>query len=213
MADVIPNFHGDIVTPSDPTYTSAIARWAGNTIRRAKVVAFPKDQDDVALAIAYAKSHNLSLAIRGGGHNPAGAASVEDGLVIDLSRHLNGVRVDPENKRAYVGGGALWDTVDKETIKRGLATVAGTVSHVGGSSIRWTLSILTNYTRLVLEGPIIFSLTREIHADRLVLHLGSLSEAAMVISQANMDWRLITLLKYVASLPNLSHTFVSTSNF
>ena len=136
MAVLIPNFHGDIVTPSDPTYASAIARWAGNTVRRAKVVTFPKDQDDVTLAIAYATSHNLPLAIRGGAHNPAGAASVEGGLVIDLSRYFNGVRVDPENRRAYVGGGALWDTVDRESIKHGLVTVAGTVSHVGSSCIR-----------------------------------------------------------------------------
>jgi FAD/FMN-containing dehydrogenase len=133
MADLIPNFHGDIVTPSDPSYTSAIERWATNAARRAKVVTFPKDQDDVALAIAYAKSQNLSLAIRGGGHHPAGASSVEDGLVIDLSRYFNGVRIDPESKRAYVGGGAIWETVDKEAIKHGLATVGGTVNHVGGS--------------------------------------------------------------------------------
>jgi FAD/FMN-containing dehydrogenase len=133
MADLIPNFHGDIVTPSDPSYTSAIARWATNSIQHAKVVTFPKDQDDIVLAIAYAKLHSLPLAIRGGGHHPAGPSSVEGGLVIDLSRYFNGVRVDPESKRAYVGGGATWATVDKEAIKYGLATVGGTVNHVGGS--------------------------------------------------------------------------------
>jgi FAD/FMN-containing dehydrogenase len=132
MTDLKPNFHGDIVTPSDPSYSSAIARWATNAARRAEVVAFPKDHDDVALAIAYARSHNLPIAIRGGGHNPAGASSVEGGLVIDLSRYFNGVRIDPENKRAYVGGGAIWETVDKEAIKHGLATVAGTINHVSG---------------------------------------------------------------------------------
>jgi FAD/FMN-containing dehydrogenase len=128
---LIPNFQGDIVIPSDPTYTSAIARWATNAIRRANVVTFPKDPGDVALAIAYATSHKLPVAIRGGGHSPAGASSVEDGLVIDLSRYFGGVRVDPETKRAYVGGGAIWETVDREAIKYGLATVGGTVNHVG----------------------------------------------------------------------------------
>jgi FAD/FMN-containing dehydrogenase len=68
---------------------------------------------------------NLPIAIKGGGHNAAGASSVEDGLVIDLSRYFNRVRVDPESKRAYVGGGSIWETVDKEAIKYGLATVAG----------------------------------------------------------------------------------------
>jgi hypothetical protein len=57
-------------------------------------------------------------------------ASSSDGLVIDLSRYLNGVKVDPDKKVAYVGGGALWETVDKTAIKHGLATVAGTVNHV-----------------------------------------------------------------------------------
>lgn len=130
MADLIPNFQGDIVTPSDPSYPSAIARWAANAVRRAKIVAFPKDQDDVALAITYARSHNLPLAIRGGGHHPGGASSVEDGLVIDLSRYFNKVRIDLENKRAYVGGGALWETLEKEAIKYELATVAGNVNNV-----------------------------------------------------------------------------------
>jgi FAD/FMN-containing dehydrogenase len=134
MTDLKPNFHGDVVTPSDPSYNSAISRWAVNATRRAKVVAFPKDNDDVALAITYARSHNLPIAIRGGGHNPAGASSVEDGLVIDLSKYFNGVRIDPENKRAYVGGGAIWETVDKEAIKHGLATVAGTINHVSIAS-------------------------------------------------------------------------------
>jgi FAD/FMN-containing dehydrogenase len=134
MTTLIPNFHGDIVTPSDPSYPTAISRWAANAVRRAKIVVFPKDKDDVVVAITYARSHDLPLAIRGGGHHPAGASSVEDGLVIDLSRYFNGVRIDPENKRAYVGGGAIWETVDKEAIKHGLATVAGTVNDVGRSS-------------------------------------------------------------------------------
>ena len=124
------NFTGDLVTPTDPDYLVSIARWAANAQRRSKFVAFVRTPDDVALAIAFARANHLSVAIRGGGHNPAGASSIEGGLVIDLSRHLNQVRVDPEQKLAYVGGGALWETVDKEAIKHGLATVAGTVNNV-----------------------------------------------------------------------------------
>jgi len=85
--------------------------------------------EDVALAIAYAKKDCLPIAIRGGGHNPAGASSTQ-GLVIDLSRHLYAVEINPENKLAYVGGGAIWKQVDKAAIQHGLATVAGTVNHV-----------------------------------------------------------------------------------
>jgi len=124
-------FQGDIVTPESPDYEASLKRWAANAERRAKIVAFVKNAHDVAHAIKYATADGLSFAIRGGGHNPAGSSSSEGGLVIDLSRHLNGCRVDVDSKRAYVDGGAIWETVDKEAIKHGLASVGGTVNHTG----------------------------------------------------------------------------------
>ncbi|KAJ8475466.1 hypothetical protein ONZ45_g15592 [Pleurotus djamor] len=125
------DFSGDIVTPDHPEYTKAIARWAINAERKARIVAFVKDTKDIATAIKYARDNGLSLAIRGGGHSSFGASSAEDGLVIDLSRYFNTTRVDPENKLAYVGGGAVWATVDKAAIEHGLATVGGSVNHTG----------------------------------------------------------------------------------
>ncbi|KAA1469075.1 FAD-binding domain-containing protein [Dentipellis sp. KUC8613] len=122
---------GDVVTPESPDYEKAIARWAANSQRRAAIVAFVKDADDVAAALKYAREHKLPIAVKGGGHNPAGASSVEGGLVIDLSRYLNGVRVDGEKRLGYVGGGALWKDVDETAIKYGLAGVGGTVNHTG----------------------------------------------------------------------------------
>lgn len=130
MSVLIEGFKGDIVTPSDSDYLDAISRWASNAVRNAKVVAFVRDESDIGLALRYAKANNLPVAVRGGGHSPAGASSVEDGLVIDLSRYLRGVRVYPEHKLAYVQGGAIWETVDKATMEYGLATVGGTVDHV-----------------------------------------------------------------------------------
>ena len=123
------SFRGDIVTPQDQDYTQAIARWALNARREAKIVAFVKDAEDVALAIKYAKDNNMPIAVRGGGHSPAGVSSCE-GLVVDLSRHLNGVKIDSEKQLAIVGGGALWETVDKAAIKHSLATVGGTINSV-----------------------------------------------------------------------------------
>ncbi len=123
-------FKGDIVTPGDSDYDQAIARWARNAARKAAIVAFVKDPVDVALAVKYANAANLTIAIKGGGHNPSGASSSEGGLVIDLSRYLNGVTVDAEKKLGYVGGGAIWETVDKTAIEHGLATGGGTVNHV-----------------------------------------------------------------------------------
>ena len=121
---------GDIVTPDDDGYSEAISRWAANAERPARVVAFVKDTDDIALALKHARTNQLQVAIRCGGHSPSGASSAEDGLVIDLSRYLNYAVVDPEKRTARVGGGTLWSTVENEAIKHGLASVAGTVNHV-----------------------------------------------------------------------------------
>jgi FAD binding domain len=120
---------GDIVTPADADYPAAISRWALNAQQNAQIIAFVKDAEDVVLAINYARDSKLPLAVRGGGHSPGGSSSTE-GLVIDLSRYINGVTIDAENKLAIVGGGAVWETVDKAAIKHELATVGGTVNHV-----------------------------------------------------------------------------------
>ncbi|KAI0052753.1 FAD-binding domain-containing protein [Auriscalpium vulgare] len=122
-------FTGDWITSAHPEYAEAIARWAVNAQRHAQVVAFVRTPADVALALEYAKTHKLPLAVRGGGHSAAGASSAEAGVVIDLSRHIAGVTVDAERKLAHVGGGAVWATVDKAGIEHGLATVGGTVNH------------------------------------------------------------------------------------
>ena len=124
------SFKGDIVTRDDDGSFKAIARWATNAERPARVVAFVKNTDDVALALKYAQTNKLQIAIRGGGHSPAGTSSAEDGLVIDLSRYFNYAVVDPEKRTARVGGGTLWGTVENEAIQHGLASVAGTVNHV-----------------------------------------------------------------------------------
>ena len=116
--------------PDDPGYSEAIARWAVNAERPAGVVAFVKDTNDVALALEHARTNNLQIAIRCGGHSPSGASSTNGGLVIDLSRYLNYAIVDPDKRTARVGAGTLWATVEKEAIQHGLASVAGNVNHV-----------------------------------------------------------------------------------
>lgn len=123
-------FHGDVITSEHPDYEQAISRWSACSVKRARIVAFVKDDEDVSTAIKFASSENIPLAVRGGGHSASGASSVEDGLVIDLSRHLNGVRIDVDKKLAFVGGGAIWETLEKAAIEHGLATVGGNVNHV-----------------------------------------------------------------------------------
>src|SRR3954454_2463840 len=72
----------------------------------------------------------MDLTVRGGGHSASGAAVVEGAVMLDLSR-LADVRVDPDTRRAHVGGGASWAAVDAATAPHGLAVVGGTISHTG----------------------------------------------------------------------------------
>ncbi|KAG8813261.1 hypothetical protein FRC17_001620, partial [Serendipita sp. 399] len=129
-------FKGDLIVPSDPQYPSALARFAKNAQRNAALIAFVKDAQDVSNVISFVTSDeqaavHVPITVRGGGHSTAGASSVEGGIVIDLSRYICGVRVEEEARLAYVGGGANWEAVDRETIRYGLATVGGTVNHTG----------------------------------------------------------------------------------
>ncbi|KAF8883995.1 FAD-binding domain-containing protein [Infundibulicybe gibba] len=153
MATPPSSFRGDWITPDHPEYPKAIARWAINAERRAAAVAFVKDAEDVSLVLRHAQANAIPISIRGGGHSAAGASSVENGIVIDLSRYLAGVRVDAEKKFAYVGGGALWETVDKSAIEHGLATVAGTVNHtgVGGLTLGGGYGFLSGQHGLVVD--------------------------------------------------------------
>ncbi|KAJ3548836.1 hypothetical protein NMY22_g1109 [Coprinellus aureogranulatus] len=144
---------GDVVTPESPDYKAAIARWATNAERNARVVVYVKDAEDIAFTLRFAKESQLPVAVKGGGHNAAGASSVEDGVVIDLSRYLTQVRVDADKRLGYVGGGSVWKTVDAEAMKHGLATVGGTVNHtgVGGLALGGGYGWLTNRYGLAID--------------------------------------------------------------
>jgi FAD/FMN-containing dehydrogenase len=98
----------------------------------------------VAAAVRFARDCGLEIAVRGGGHNVAGTAVCDDGIVIDLSA-MRAVGVDPVERTAVVQGGALWGDVDHETQAYGLATTGGIVSHTGvagvtlGGGIGWLM--------------------------------------------------------------------------
>jgi FAD/FMN-containing dehydrogenase len=140
----IPGFGGDVIAPRHSEYDGARAVWNGAVDRRPRVIARCGGTADVAAAIRFACDRDLEIAVRGGGHNVAGTAVCDDGIVIDLSA-MRAVRVDPVERTALVQGGALWGDVDHATQAHGLATTGGVVSHTGvggvalGGGIGWLM--------------------------------------------------------------------------
>lgn len=121
---------GDVLVEGDREYERA--RLCFNLLidRRPAVIARCVDANDVVAALAFGQARGLEIAVRGGGHNPAGHCAVDDGLVIDLSRMRN-VRVDPENGIATCQGGATWLDFDTATQAHGLITPGGVVGSTG----------------------------------------------------------------------------------
>jgi FAD/FMN-containing dehydrogenase len=121
---------GEIVLPGDPNYNEVREIWNAMIDRRPAVIVQCAEADDVPHAISYARENGLEISIRGGGHNIAGSALCNDGVMIDLS-NMTAVKVDIQKKRAYVQPGATLGEFDKAIQAYGLATPVGINSTTG----------------------------------------------------------------------------------
>ena len=138
-------FAGDVICPNDAEYDEARALWNGMIDKYPGLILQCAGVADVIDAVNLARAHDLLVAVRGGGHNVAGSAVCDGGIVIDLSA-MTGVWIDPDERTAWVQAGATLRDVDRETQVFGLATPLGVVSatEVAGLTLGGGLGHLRN---------------------------------------------------------------------
>jgi FAD/FMN-containing dehydrogenase len=144
LAQLAPSFTGQLLQPADPGYDSARRVHNGLVDKRPALIARCAGTADVADAVKLARSLNLPVAVRGGGHNVAGRATIDGGVMIDLAP-MKGIHVDPRTRTARAQGGVLWKELNRETQAHGLAVTGGVVSTTGiagltlGGGLGWLL--------------------------------------------------------------------------
>jgi FAD/FMN-containing dehydrogenase len=124
------NFRGKILLPSDDAYQSARKIWNATIDRHPALIARCATTSDVVHAVNFARDNGLTLAVRGGGHNIAGNAMCDGGIVIDLSQ-MKTASVNPDARRVTIEGGATLADLDAATQAHGLATPVGINSTTG----------------------------------------------------------------------------------
>ena len=132
-------FHGDVLRPGDGSYDEVRKIWNAMIDRKPGLIARCTSVEDVVQAVGFARANNLLVSIRGGGHNIAGNAVCDDGIMIDLSLMKN-VTVDVKTRRATVDPGCTLADFDKAVQVHGLATPLGINSTTGVPASRLSVS-------------------------------------------------------------------------
>lgn len=146
------SLRGTVLLPGKPHYDEARTIWNAMIDKRPAMIVRCAGPADVRTAVNFARDQRLPLAVRGGGHNIAGSALVNDGLVIDLSM-MRSVQVAPHTRRAWVEGGATLRDLDHETQAYGLATPLGinSTTGVGGLTLGGGFGWLTRKYGLAVD--------------------------------------------------------------
>jgi FAD/FMN-containing dehydrogenase len=145
VSELARTFAGQLLQPSDPGYEQARRVHNGLVDKRPALIAQCRGLDDIVNAVNLARRLNLEVAVRGGGHNVAGRATIDGGLMIDLAL-MKGIHVDLKARTACAQGGVTWAEFNRETQLYGLATTGGVVSSTGiagltlGGGLGWLMS-------------------------------------------------------------------------
>jgi FAD/FMN-containing dehydrogenase len=145
IALAAPTFTGQLLRPTDPAYDDRRKVHNGLIDKHPAAIASCHGVADIVDAVQLARTLGLEVSVRGGGHNVAGRATIDHGLMIDLSP-MKGVHVDPRTRTVRAQGGVLWKELNRETQLHGLATTGGVVGSTGiagltlGGGIGWLMS-------------------------------------------------------------------------
>ena len=144
LAELAGRFSGQLLQPGDHEYDEARRVHNGLVDKRPALIARCRGTADIVEAVNLARALRLEVAIRGGGHNVAGRATIDGGLMIDLSP-MKGIHVDLATRTARAQGGATWAEYNRETQAHGLASTGGVVSSTGiagltlGGGLGWLM--------------------------------------------------------------------------
>lgn len=142
VADLRSRVRGPVLTAADPGYDAARRIWNAMIDKRPALIVRCAGAADVLEAVRFAATHGVLTSVRSGGHNVAGTAVCDGGLMIDLSP-MKGIQVDPVARTAWAQPGLLWQEFDHETQAFGLATTGGVVGETGiagltlGGGVGW----------------------------------------------------------------------------
>lgn len=144
VTDLSATFTGQLLQPADSGYDEARRVHNGLIDKRPALVACCRGTADIADAVKLARSLKLDISVRGGGHNVAGRAAIDQGVMIDLAP-MRGIHVDPKTRTARAQGGVRWNEFNRETQLHALATTGGVVGSTGiagltlGGGLGWLM--------------------------------------------------------------------------
>jgi FAD/FMN-containing dehydrogenase len=145
VTDLTGRISGSVLGPEDADYDAARAVHNGLVDRKPALIVRCRTTDDVVAALGFARAAGLEVSIRGGGHNVAGRAVTDGGVMIDLAE-LKAISVDPDRATATAGGGVLWGELNDAAARHGLAVTGGVVSTTGiagytlGGGLGWLMA-------------------------------------------------------------------------
>jgi FAD/FMN-containing dehydrogenase len=137
-------FPGELIHPGDAGYDEARRVHNGMIDKRPALIARCRGVEDIVAAVHLAREKGLEISVRGGGHNVAGTAVTDAGVMIDLSP-MKAIEVDPKLRRARAEGGVVWGELDRAAQRHGLAVTGGMISSTGiagltlGGGIGWLM--------------------------------------------------------------------------